>query len=104
MFISSDFDFAHKDKDGKCYIIHLYGVCDNYEQIFEKIKRLEFYKKSKEKFVIFLCKHSKKNQPERGEGGDGTNGVYISENRNLNANIFMMNRKSKKFIRFMSRE
>lgn len=74
-----DFDFAHKDKDGKCYIIHPYGVCDNYEQIFEKIKRLEFYKKSKEKFVIFLCEHSKKNQPECGGWRWHKWGTYIGE-------------------------
>ena len=46
------------------YMSHPYGVCDNWEQIFERIPEIKYYKESKEKFVIFLCPHIKKNQPD----------------------------------------
>ncbi len=61
------------------YMSHPYGVCDNWEQIFERVPELKYYKESKENFVIFLCEHNKKNQPERGGWRWHKWGEYIGD-------------------------
>ena len=56
-----------------------YGVCDNWKQIFEREPDIKYYKDSKEKFVIFLCKHKKSNQPEHGGWRWHKWGEYIGD-------------------------
>ena len=59
-------DWCLQKGDTEIYMSHPYGVCDNWEQIFKKIPEIKYYQNSKEKFVIFLCCHTKKNQPKSG--------------------------------------
>lgn len=69
------------EKGGLVYISYPYGVCDSWEQIFEKISELRYYQESKEKFVIFLCAIRKEDQPEEGGWRWCKWGKYIGEQR-----------------------
>ena len=64
---------------GKIFMSHPYGVCDNWEQIFEREPDIKYYKDSKEKFVIFLCKHTKSQQPQHGGWRWHKWGEYIGD-------------------------
>ena len=58
------FEFQKKFGNKEIYVHHPHGVCDNWEQIFEKVPEIENYRKSKEKFVIFLSCIRKEDQPK----------------------------------------
>ena len=72
-------DWCLERGDKEIYMSHPYGVCDNWKQIFEKIPEIKYYKESNEKFVIFLCRHVRDNEPEWGGWRWHKWGPYIGE-------------------------
>lgn len=75
------FEWSINKEDDEIYISHPYGVCDNWEQIFEKIPEIKNYQNSNEKFVIFLCRHVKDRQPEWGGWRWHKCGPYIGNQK-----------------------
>lgn len=85
------YDTSFPSNDGKIFVSHPYGVCDDWKQIFERVDNIESYINSKEKFVIFLCAQRKKTSQKKVDGV-GINGENILEIKSRNVSTFMTKR------------
>ena len=61
------------------YISYPYGVCDNYEQILERVEKINYYLESDKKFCIVITPIEKSRQPAMGGWRWHKWGAYIGD-------------------------
>lgn len=67
--------------DKQLWISYPYGVCDNYKQILEREKDIDYYLNSDEKFCILITPIYKKQQPSEGGWRWCKWGEYIGDQK-----------------------
>lgn len=73
-------DYSYLDLE-EMSISYPYGVCDNYQQVLDRLENINYYLNSDEKFCIILSRIKKSNQPSKGGWRWHKWGEYIGDHK-----------------------